>query len=300
MMHQTSLVCCLLGAVAFSSALDPTQPPTLELNPVGFSIASVDPSCDGVVVEPPEVTKPPQKLSSSYTSAPEPRGNASARSATALNSGPVGGPVCSAEKFTSSNTKPFNDRNHSYCGQIPEAWNGAWHFSCPHCVTCPTSVNITCPNDWEACELLVNLYICPGCSSSNTTELHGLWPSSLPEGGWRAARNCSSSFCSDLGRHPFISFHKQILGGEMEMLPETATNPTMYFSFIVMEGRACDAITNETACREAAFCGWSAGGGIDNTDVCISDWCPTTPTNGTGGGNCGPCAPGTPAGDCEV
>lgn len=195
-------------------------------------------------------------------------------------------------------TMPFLDRNDSYCGNkagLLAAWGGAVHFTCPHCVSSGTSINITCPNDWETCEILVNLYVCPGCSSANGQTTHGNWPASLSTDGWTAASRCTASFCSDAGQHPFVGFQKSIRAGEVEMLPEVTSEPTMYFSILVKAGRVCDAL-NEMDCGAETFCHWSSANGGE----CVHEWCPQIPNNANTPASCGPCAPGTPDGTCQA
>lgn len=204
--------------------------------------------------------------------------------------------LCRCDTF-GPDTQPFLDRDDSYCGNkqgLLSHWTGAVHFTCPHCVESGASINITCPNHWETCELLLNLYVCPGCSSSSGQSTTGNWPASLAGDGWAAAGQCTASFCSSEGQHPFVGFHKQIMGGDTEMIPETMTDPTMYFSILVKEGVVCESITDSTACEAAALCHYST-----DTSSCVLDWCP-----GLGGPaaspGCGPCAPGTPSGTCQA
>jgi len=205
----------------------------------------------------------------------------------------VEGP-CRCEIFSNEST-PFVDVDHSYCGIIPQWWYGGVHFTCPHCMEMGSVINVTCPNQHEACDLMINLYACPGCSSSGGQAWHGGWPSSLGADGWTAAGRCSPSFCSSEGKHPFVGFHKQILGGDTEVLPEMETDPTMYFSIIVLEGRVCSSITNQTECVDSPVCQWEG-----TTSTCYMAWCPSIGTGPsvTSSSGCGPCAPGTPSGQC--
>jgi len=209
-----------------------------------------------------------------------------------------GGGLCRCDIF-GEETQPFLDRNDTYCGNkagMLAAWEGAVHFTCPHCVTSGTSINITCPNRWETCELLLNLYVCPGCSSNGAQTTTGMWPSSLSTDGWVAAGRCTGDWCEEHPserRHPFVGFHKTILGSDTEMIPETA-DTTMYFSLLVKQGVVCSDITDMTQCEQApGFCHWSS-----TNSNCYQDWCPTL-----GAGNpppsCAPCAPGTPDGTCH-
>jgi hypothetical protein len=296
---------CLFGAVVVSQALTPsptlaatTESPTKEACPVGLQVIE-DPSCNptGVpLANPPQVTNPPKKLQSGFNGGPPaftpPPFVPGGRKAGALTLGVT--TECQAERF-GANTKPFNDRTHPYCGVVPPVWTDAWHFTCPHCIDCPTTFKFTCPIEWETCELLVNLYVCPGCSSSGASQaVHGLWPSSLPADGWTAAAACSSSFCTENGKHSFVGFHKQIRGSETEELPQTATDSTMYFSFIVMEGHVCENINDATECADSPMCSWTGS-------ACITDWCQrTAPGGGNPGSGCGACAPGTPEGNCTA
>jgi hypothetical protein len=261
---------CLLGAFAVSSVMGtglPTAPPSVDACPVGFEVLY-----------------------------PNGGGNATGRSAnplTEFTASPSAAPAqCFCEVFGNETTKPFTDKNHTYCGHIPKSWEGAYHFSCPHCMEQGTSFNITCPNNWETCELLVNLYVCPGCSSSGAQVVNGLWPSSLAADGWTAAAACTSSFCTQNGRHQFTGFHKQIQASETEELPKLETDPTMYFSIIVMEGHVCGNLNDATQCANSPMCSWTGS-------ACITDWCPKTAPGGRNPG-CGACAPGAPEGDCSA
>jgi len=149
----------------------------------------------------------------------------------------------------------------------------------------------------------VNLYVCPGCTSSTGQAWHGNWPASLATDGWTSAGKCVPSFCSNEGQHKFVGFHKQINGGDTEVLPEMDTDPTMYFSIIVKEATPCGAITSETECDDALSCTWdsitTARRGEQLTSFgCVPNWCPTTPGGGQNPG-CGACAPGLPGGQCQ-
>lgn len=301
-MHKFAAMSLLLaGAQATTSS--PTNSPFHECE-VGFEITTLAPTLSPS--KSPTTSPTTSPTESPTTSAPEPAGvsftpppggivqNGFEPTWGAQN---YGGGLCRCDIF-GPETQPFLDLNDTYCGDghagLLSAWTGAYHFTCPHCVMGGTSINITCPNDYPTCEILVNLYVCPGCSSSGSMATTGLWPASLSADGWTAARRCTAGFCSDAGQHPFVGFHKRILGGDTEMLPETATDPTMYFSILVKRGVVCEDITDAGDCAAAHLCQWST-----TNSNCYVDWCPTQGPAGSGT-SCGTCAPGTPSGTCTA
>jgi len=302
-MHRFAAVSLL---VAGAQASQPTAAPFDPVCPVNILITTEAPTAAPSksptsaptwhpTQSPTTGTKPPTVMARESTGAPE----------TGVRAGPVSwgvedfGPgLCRCDVFGEA-TQPFLDRNDTYCGNkagMLAAWEGATHFTCPSCVKAGTSINITCPNSWETCEILLNLYVCPGCSSNGAQTTTGMWPSSLSTDGWVAAGRCTGDWCEEHpseNRHPFVGFHKQILGGDTEMIPETS-DTTMYFSLLVKEGKVCSDINDATQCKDAPFCHWNSALMGGN---CYQDWCPSLGA-GTPPATCAPCAPGAPEGTC--
>eukprot|EP01062_Namystynia_karyoxenos_P004655 TRINITY_DN11659_c0_g1_i1.p2 TRINITY_DN11659_c0_g1~~TRINITY_DN11659_c0_g1_i1.p2 ORF type:complete len:349 (+),score=90.44 TRINITY_DN11659_c0_g1_i1:88-1047(+) len=188
---------------------------------------------------------------------------------------------CSCETF-GPHTRPYSDRGHKYCGAVPEEWAGAAHFSCPHCFDQGVQMSVTCPNSWDACEVFVITYHCPGCSGP----ANGGWVQNLPGEGWRPS-SCSPGFCEEQAperRHPTVSLYKRLEGGQAAELPESATQPSMYFSLVVQRGRKCEEITSQDQCS-GGLCKWADG-------VCGTSWCPPkTDSAPHAAPSCRPCAP---------
>eukprot|EP01062_Namystynia_karyoxenos_P005751 TRINITY_DN1198_c0_g1_i1.p1 TRINITY_DN1198_c0_g1~~TRINITY_DN1198_c0_g1_i1.p1 ORF type:complete len:644 (+),score=182.40 TRINITY_DN1198_c0_g1_i1:108-2039(+) len=225
---------------------------------------------------------------------------------------------CQCSRFD-SNTRPWSNRPFAYCGgDYPgsQHWQGAQHYSCPHCAENGLQMNVTCPNNWAACDILLLVYHCPGCSSA----VNGNWPSTLEAEDWQPS-SCAPHFCSIssllaannetgdavLGTaHPMVAFHKQVRGGHEERIPEGSTEPTMYYALLVQEAIYC-ADQGESSC--SGLCQWSGG-------ECQPGYCAGRRAGGTSGGATGGgatsggvgqqprcqqhCAPGAPTGDCNA
>eukprot|EP01065_Artemidia_motanka_P016930 TRINITY_DN204_c0_g2_i9.p1 TRINITY_DN204_c0_g2~~TRINITY_DN204_c0_g2_i9.p1 ORF type:complete len:1298 (+),score=350.56 TRINITY_DN204_c0_g2_i9:79-3972(+) len=173
---------------------------------------------------------------------------------------------CECEKFVCSDgvpvTKPFSGSAYEYCGVCDKRLDGALHFTCPHCAAQGTQINITCPAHWEACDMFVYTYRQLGCSEGS----NGAWPENLAPGdGWQAS-SCAPKFCGGNtcqgGRmmHSTVSFHKQILGDETEEFPETLTEPSMYTTFVVKQGKVCGNALSRDDCEDGVgVCAWLNG-----------------------------------------
>eukprot|EP01065_Artemidia_motanka_P020951 TRINITY_DN24_c0_g1_i1.p1 TRINITY_DN24_c0_g1~~TRINITY_DN24_c0_g1_i1.p1 ORF type:complete len:1333 (+),score=408.90 TRINITY_DN24_c0_g1_i1:378-4001(+) len=171
---------------------------------------------------------------------------------------------CECEKFECPDsipmTKPFKNSQYQYCDRCDPRMDGAFHFTCPHCAPGELQINITCPNHYEACDLFVWTYNEPGCSKNDTHSVNGGWVDSLP-GEWTASsclpKFCGNSSCDEPKQFPTVAFHKQILPGETEELPETATNPTMFSAFVVNQGKVCGNHGTQSECEDGiGLCSW--------------------------------------------
>eukprot|EP01065_Artemidia_motanka_P029440 TRINITY_DN3554_c0_g2_i1.p1 TRINITY_DN3554_c0_g2~~TRINITY_DN3554_c0_g2_i1.p1 ORF type:complete len:1249 (+),score=320.29 TRINITY_DN3554_c0_g2_i1:93-3749(+) len=205
---------------------------------------------------------------------------------------------CDCEQFDAT-TKPWKDSPYFYC-KIPLEFYGAYHFSCPHCAeTAGTQINVTCPGSFQACDVWVLSYHCFGCSANETDAVNGGWTATLPDQGWRPS-SCAPSFCQTC-RHPMVSHYKQIAAGQTEVLPETTTSPSMYFSVMVKEGKDCSdpLLVNQTLCEAdpVGLCKWDTDEG-----KCVNNYCRFKAPRPAGGpNNCHACcAAGTPEGNCTA
>jgi len=172
-------------------------------------------------------------------------------------------------------------------------------------------VSLTCPNSWEACDVFVNVY--SNCATSDTD---GGLPYNLQGDDWKAG-GCGPSFClsfNDTCQTPNNNgaviqqqdthikfrmklFHKQFAGGDEIILPQLVSEPTMYFTTFVKEGRMCSGDKTESECLEQpGVCKW------DSTNKCYPEICPPqAPTPpATGAQQCCDIAPGVEAGKCDA
>eukprot|EP00756_Hemistasia_phaeocysticola_P041393 Hpha_TRINITY_DN16914_c1_g1::TRINITY_DN16914_c1_g1_i13::g.53926::m.53926 len=218
---------------------------------------------------------------------------------------------CTCGEFTcDSPTSPWSSRDYRFCGSCPEYLNGAYHFSCPHCATSGTDLSFTCPNDWEACDVFVSVY-----SNCATGDTDGGLAYNLASEGWSPG-SCGPSFClnfNDTCQSPstnavtqesdtnikfkMILFHKQAGGGDEISIPELSTDPTMYFTFFVKQGRFCSNDKNQTECLEQpGLCKWDAG----RADSCYAEICPPAVPPPPGVRACCDVAPGVESGECAA
>jgi hypothetical protein len=216
---------------------------------------------------------------------------------------------CGCGEFScDSPTSPWSSRDYRFCGECPEYLNGAYHFSCPHCAASGTELAFTCPNDWETCDVFVSVY-----SNCATRSTDGGLAYNLASEGWTPG-SCGPSFCfsfNDTCQTPtttavtqegdtnikfkLVLFHKQWAGGDDITIPQLATDPTMYFTFFVKQGRFCSNDKNQTECTaQPGLCKWDA----QRADPCYAEICPPR-VPPPGNKPCCDVAPGVEAGDCN-
>jgi hypothetical protein len=217
---------------------------------------------------------------------------------------------CGCSEFLcDSPTSPWEDKNYRFCGKCPAYLNGAYHFSCPHCAAAGTEVSFDCPNEWEVCDVFVQVY-----SNCATGDTDGGLAYNLASEGWTPG-SCGPNFClnfNDTCQSPptnavvqpqdtdiqwkMVMFHKQFPATEPATIPALATNPTMYFTFFVKEGHACSNTKTSQADCEASpsVCKWN-----EATSECVAEICPPVGPP-PGARACCDVAPGVETGDCAA
>jgi hypothetical protein len=261
----------------------------------------------------PDVTMNPTKVEVGFT--PSPTANASCPISMSGANGSVASDAflagCGCSEFTcDSPTSPWADKNYRFCGRCPEYLNGSYHFSCPHCAAAGTEVTFTCPNEWEACDVFVQVY--SNCATGNTDG--GLAYNLLSE-EWTPG-SCGPNFClhfNDTCQSPptnavvqpqdtniqwkMVMFHKQFNQGDAMPIPQLATTPTMYFTFFVKQGHDCSTTGKSSAaeCEQTpSVCKWNAA-----TSECYADICPPV-VPPAGKRACCDVAPGVESGNCNA
>eukprot|EP01065_Artemidia_motanka_P040847 TRINITY_DN5201_c0_g1_i2.p1 TRINITY_DN5201_c0_g1~~TRINITY_DN5201_c0_g1_i2.p1 ORF type:complete len:1185 (+),score=306.38 TRINITY_DN5201_c0_g1_i2:227-3556(+) len=280
------------------SASPSPRPPT----PQPSAAPSASPRTRTVPPESPPPSAPPSASPRSGT-VPPPSAAPSPATPAPTARCPVKVSVVPALPITCStfddDTPAFSTRNHTYCSKVPPAFSGGHHFAFPHCFDSGVQVTVTCPNDWAACDLFALVYHCAGCSANSTHSVNGGWATNLPLFDW-VPSSCAPRFCTaDAGQpvvqHPMVSFYKQASGGDRVTLPDSATQPSMYFSLVVKEGRVCAEAELEAECT--GLCAWNA-----TLSECRPQWCPrqapkqVPPTQQQCASEC---AHGAPHGDCD-
>eukprot|EP01062_Namystynia_karyoxenos_P065908 TRINITY_DN59962_c0_g1_i1.p1 TRINITY_DN59962_c0_g1~~TRINITY_DN59962_c0_g1_i1.p1 ORF type:complete len:1302 (+),score=343.33 TRINITY_DN59962_c0_g1_i1:104-4009(+) len=174
---------------------------------------------------------------------------------------------CQCEVFQNVSNPWIDGPRLAYCDTKPAQWSRALHYTCHHCQASGLEHIVTCPRAWKTCEILLLHYHCPGCSS----KVNGNFPASMIGEDWTSS-SCAPSFCDTDANgtaqgepYPMVSYHKQIPGGNREVLPETATDPTMYYAVLVMEGVVCGEQTTAAGCAKG-LCKWEGS-------VCRQSWC---------------------------
>jgi len=150
---------------------------------------------------------------------------------------------------------------------------------------------VTCPNGWEACDLFASVYK-PKCPAAFASLQDGGLLYNLVADGWETG-SCGPNFCLNFNdtcqnnqatnavvqqpdtpiHFEMVYFHKQILGGEAYKLPELVSDPSMYFTFFVKEGRVCggaNAASQELCEAKPGSCKWDA----NRQEQCYFDFCP--------------------------
>eukprot|EP00756_Hemistasia_phaeocysticola_P030635 Hpha_TRINITY_DN16302_c1_g5::TRINITY_DN16302_c1_g5_i1::g.60420::m.60420 len=211
---------------------------------------------------------------------------------------------------------PWSTRNYRFCNRCPAYLNGAVHFQCPHCAAGNTELTIECPEEYEACDLFVSVYSNCGAGGTN-----GGLPYNLISDGWQSG-SCGPGFCLSFNdtcqnnqpdnaveqpdetniRFRMVWYHKQIGGGEALQLPQLVTEPSMYFTIFVKEGRFCDNSNggSEEQCTGGTgpgLCQWD--GSREEASRCYFDLCPPAPPPPPRA-ECCDLAPGVEEADCNA
>eukprot|EP01062_Namystynia_karyoxenos_P082465 TRINITY_DN9296_c0_g2_i1.p1 TRINITY_DN9296_c0_g2~~TRINITY_DN9296_c0_g2_i1.p1 ORF type:complete len:561 (+),score=147.24 TRINITY_DN9296_c0_g2_i1:76-1758(+) len=161
-----------------------------------------------------------------------------------------------------ADTPPWADGGFHFCSAVPEQWHNATYFSCPHCMGAGVQMNVTCPSNWEACEMFILTYHCPGCSGRT----NGGWVTNLPGEGWRPS-SCAPNFCDSQEpprAHPMVAHYQRFPAGKTAELPATLTAPSLYWALVVQEGKVCEDVSEEAQCD--GLCQWTDG-------RCATAWC---------------------------
>jgi len=93
-------------------------------------------------------------------------------------------------------------------------------------------------------------------------------------------------------------FHKQFAGGDEIIIPQLVSDPTMYFTTFVKEGRLCSGDKTEVECLEQpGMCKWDAQ---RSEAKCYAEICPWKPPQPPKPTPCCDIAPGVEAGQCNA
>eukprot|EP01065_Artemidia_motanka_P020952 TRINITY_DN24_c0_g1_i2.p1 TRINITY_DN24_c0_g1~~TRINITY_DN24_c0_g1_i2.p1 ORF type:complete len:1287 (+),score=393.58 TRINITY_DN24_c0_g1_i2:378-3863(+) len=177
---------------------------------------------------------------------------------------------CECGKFKCEESQPWLNSDYNFCGKCPPEFDNAVYFKCPRCTGSDTQINITCPQNYETCEIFVLVHHEPRCNRDS----NGGWTGNLdPADGWIpsscAPAFCGNNTCQTNDTFRMLSLRKQILGGDVEELPGTMTDPTYYFTVLVVEGKVCGAATTPETCEDGiGLCKWKGAAG------CVSEYCP--------------------------